>query len=637
MILKKYFNQLNLLVALLLIFSCFNLQSQSIKIPEVMYFGGMKLNLSKGAREVIEKDYISIMRNTKYFATITQRADLYFPIIEQVFKEEAAPADFKFLALQESSLQSDVVSTSNAVGYWQFKKESAQEVGLQVDSNVDERKNIVASSRGAAKYLKKSNLLLNNWVYTLLAYYLGRGGVMPFVKEKYRNSNEMDIDHNMNWYVLRFLAHKFAYENVVAQAPHPLLKLALYKDCNGKSLKQIAEEKNIEIGELENFNKWLSTHKVPEGRAYTIILPYKIDRDISGENVVLAARTETQPIKYESLAVASKPKKIKKTEKSEKDLAFSPLDLPVVVTHNKLRAVQARKSDSFAKLAFSGNNTVDQFLSHNELQNFDTPIVGQLYYVEAKRNKALIPYHTVKAKETLWSIAQMYGVRTASIRKKNRMKTTDNIHVNQVLNLKKRKPKNLADSPNVTASTPLFMKTQEIDNTSVAPTEPEKPMVKEIESKPLSTVIEPGTELKINKPLAEAPPVPTDKLNPKLTHNNANVINLTKSTDSTQIVTIEAGQTLYGISKTYEISVDSLKKWNQLSNNEIALGQQLIVKKITNKSISSIAGTNSYTVKKGDTIYKIARENGVRVEDIMLWNNKITTNVSIGEVILIKK
>lgn len=637
MILKKYFNQLNLLVALLLIFSCFNLQSQSIKIPEVMYFGGMKLNLSKGAREIIEKDYISIMRNTKYFATITQRADLYFPIIEQVFKEEAAPADFKFLALQESSLQSDVVSTSNAVGYWQFKKESAQEVGLQVDSNVDERKNIVASSRGAAKYLKKSNLLLNNWVYTLLAYYLGRGGVMPFVKEKYRNSNEMDIDHNMNWYVLRFLAHKFAYENVVGQAPHPLLKLALYKDCNGKSLKQIAEEKNIEIGELENFNKWLSTPKVPEGRAYTIILPYKIDRDISGENVVLADRTETQPIKYESLAVASKPKKIKKTEKSEKDLAFSPLDLPVVVTHNKLRAVQARKSDSFAKLAFSGNNTVDQFLSHNELQNFDTPIVGQLYYVEAKRNKALIPYHTVKAKETLWSIAQMYGVRTASIRKKNRMKTTDNIHVNQVLNLKKRKPKNLADSPNVTASTPLFMKTQEIDNASVAPTEPEKPMVKEIESKPLSTVIEPGTELKINKPLAEAPPLPTDNLNPKLTHNNANVINLTKSTDSTQIVTIEAGQTLYGISKTYEISVDSLKKWNQLSNNEIALGQQLIVKKITNKSISSIAGTNSYTVKKGDTIYKIARENGVRVEDIMLWNNKITTNVSIGEVILIKK
>ncbi len=624
----------------LIVFTKSTAQSQTVKIPETMYFAGMKLTLSNGAREAIEKDYVSIMKSPKYFSSIVQRADLYFPIIEKIFNEEAAPADFKFLALQESSLQSDVVSKSNAVGYWQFKKESAQEVGLQVDSDIDERKNIAVSSKGAAKYLKKSNQILNNWVYTLLAYYLGRSGVMPYVKEKYRNSNEMDIDQDMNWYVLRFLAHKFAYEMVVGQVPHPQLRLALYKDCNGKSLKEISDDKKIDLAELENYNKWLATNKVPEGRAYTVILPFKIDRDISGENVVVADRTETKTSPISTTDVAVKNKKNKKS-KSDSEQDFNPLDLPLVVNHNKLRAVQARTTDSFAKLAYAGKITVNQFLAHNELQDFDVLIPGQLYYVEAKRGKALVLFHTVKAKETIWSIAQLYGIRTASIRKKNRMKSNENIQEGQILYLRNKKPKT-PKSPN-NATTPLFMKTKEVTPSS----EPEPVKIAPAPVSVAEPVVETTTEIEqpamelASGPIANtnAPAPPTiEKPAPILTHNTKDVINSTILPDSVQLHTVVAGQTLYQISKTYTVNVDSLKKWNTLPSNEISVGRQLIVKNSTQqKTTTNTSNANTYTVKKGDTIYKIAKEHGVRVEDILLWNNKDTNNVSIGEVLVVKK
>lgn len=634
--------------------SAANIYAQKIVIPDVMYFAGMKLYLSKGARAIIEKDYISITRNQKYFTSIVQRADLYFPIIENVFKAENAPPDFKFLALQESSLQSDVVSKSNAVGYWQFKKESAQEVGLQVDSDIDERKNIVASSQGAAKYLKKGNAILNNWVYTLLAYYLGRSGVMPYVKEQYRNANEMDINEDMNWYVLRFLAHKYAYERQVGLIPHPQLRLALYKDANGKTLKQIAEDKNLDIIELENFNKWLNINKIPQGRSYTVILPFKISQDISGENIVVADHTTATTIPDKPIAVVEKPQKKnrgKNKEKTKEELGFDPIDLPLVVEHNKLKAVQARNKDSFAKLAFSGSITTKQFLKHNELESFDNIISGQLYYLEPKRNKALVMHHTVKFNETIWAISQRYGIRIASIRKKNRMKMKENIHTGQELWLRDKISKEQKNKP---ATTPLFMRAKELEATN--PTSEPNPPEEVITETPSI----PNNIPENNDPVVPTEPAPANSndtividargeeipteipqvatspvIAPVPTTTDVIKNNILK--DSIQWHIVEAGQTLYSISRTFAAPVDTLKKWNNLPTNEISIGKALIVKKIK-PIIRVISKTTSiYTVKKGDTIYRIARENDVSVEDILRWNNKETMILSIGENVTIIK
>ena len=64
--------------------------------------------------------------NRKYLLLILDRVSIYFPIIEKILKEENIPDDFKYLSIQESSLISDAESSSNAVGFWQFKSETAK-------------------------------------------------------------------------------------------------------------------------------------------------------------------------------------------------------------------------------------------------------------------------------------------------------------------------------------------------------------------------------------------------------------------------------------------------------------------------------------------------------------------------------
>ncbi|HSY62357.1 MAG TPA: lytic transglycosylase domain-containing protein, partial [Cytophaga sp.] len=215
-------------------------------VPDVIDFAGMRLELTASAKKKIEADVTMIYSSGKFLQQKIDRANLYFPIIEHVFHQEGFPEEFKYLALQESSLVSDAVSSSNAVGFWQFKKETAIEVGMMINANVDERKHISYASKGAATYLKKNNLLLDNWVYALLSYNVGPGGVKSHVKTKYIGAKNMVIDEDMHWYVIRFLAYKIAYQDLIGKANHPDYTLIEYKDIKGKSLQDISKQSKVD-------------------------------------------------------------------------------------------------------------------------------------------------------------------------------------------------------------------------------------------------------------------------------------------------------------------------------------------------------------------------------------------------------
>ena len=131
--------------------------AQTPQVPHKLQFAGMTLSIRDDARREIQKDVDAITQSPKHFNIKVERAKTYFPIIERIFAEEGVPDDFKYLAIQESALLADVVSVSNAVGYWQFKEFTALEMGLRVDKEIDERMNIASASRGAAKYIKKNN------------------------------------------------------------------------------------------------------------------------------------------------------------------------------------------------------------------------------------------------------------------------------------------------------------------------------------------------------------------------------------------------------------------------------------------------------------------------------------------------
>lgn len=91
---------------------------------------------------------------------------------------------------------------------------------------------------------------------------------------------------------------------------------------------------------------------------------------------------------------------------------------------------------------------------------------------------------------------------------------------------------------------------------------------------------------------------------------------------------VKSGDTLWSIASKHNMTVDSLKKLNNLSSNLLSIGQKLLVDKTGDTTVKK-----TYTVKSGDSLYQIAKTNGTTVTDLINLNNLATTNLSIGQVL----
>ena len=99
-----------------------------------------------------------------------------------------------------------------------------------------------------------------------------------------------------------------------------------------------------------------------------------------------------------------------------------------------------------------------------------------------------------------------------------------------------------------------------------------------------------------------------------------------------QTYTVKAGDTLYGISNQFGVSVTELANLNNVKANTLQIGQVL--------TIPSRSGTNPnnmfmYTVKAGDSLYSIAQRYNTTVGAIIDLNNLPNSNLSIGQVLRI--
>ncbi len=95
---------------------------------------------------------------------------------------------------------------------------------------------------------------------------------------------------------------------------------------------------------------------------------------------------------------------------------------------------------------------------------------------------------------------------------------------------------------------------------------------------------------------------------------------------------VKAGDTLFRIAMQYDLTVDALKQLNGLRSNRIAVGQVLKVK----PEAAAVDSTITYTVRQGDTMYRIATEHGVTVEQMLAWNELGNDLVSVGQSLSIR-
>jgi len=255
-----------------------------VEIPGKVSFAGEPVPIDLfDVKEALDRELLS---NT-YFHSQTIRliklANRYFPLIEPVLKKNLIPDDFKYLALAESGL-TQAVSPAKAVGFWQLMKGTAQEYGLEVGSEVDERYHVIKSTEVACQYLIDSYQKYGNWTMTAASYNAGRRGVDRQIdRQKKDNYYDLLLNEETARYLYRVVAFKLIFEDPSAYG-FIISKKDLYTEIPvhvvevDSAISNFADfaagyETNYKI--LKYLNPWLRDTKLsnPSHKRYEILVP----------------------------------------------------------------------------------------------------------------------------------------------------------------------------------------------------------------------------------------------------------------------------------------------------------------------------------------------------------------------------
>ncbi|MCP4522499.1 MAG: LysM peptidoglycan-binding domain-containing protein [Cytophagales bacterium] len=637
-------------------------------VPETIRYADMTLKLNKSARKKVQESVNNLCKSPTHFQKYVDQADIFFPLIERVFKEQNFPDDIKYLIIQESAFRADAVSSSNAVGYWQFKKATGLEMDLIIKRGIDERKNIERATRAAAKYMTVNNKKLKNWVHALTSYNTGLGGVQKYVAKKDIGAKTMKITGRTHWYFLKFLAHKIAFENSVGKNT-PAISLVVDTNEGGKTLKKIAKKHNVSVKDLEFYNKWLSSRKkVPTDKKYAVIIP--VNYTDHPEDVEVTVEDDPHL-----------------SHRDKKDIRVHSTNERVTV--NGVEAIRAVDGDNAARLAIKGGVTRKKFLKYNDLRSFDKLIPGEIYFIKKKKRKAEVAKHVVQKGERLWDISQKYGMRKKSLRKKNRMRKSEALIEGRVLWLRAMRPADVPieykkkstnqktkvvktnSSTNVTnvndtevvdevnnpTNTIQVVKVKKDTTTTTQKTkvvkQPNNTTTTSNNAQSTSTTTQ---KTKVVKQPNNTSTTTTGSNNTQSTASQSTTVttnnNPTTTTQKTKVVekevihTVVAGETLYAISKKYKVSVSDILNWNNLNSASLSLGQKLLIKQKEEVVTQATSSSNTtpkekkyvyHIVQKGDTIFKISKRYKITPVQILKWNNKTSYNLSIGEKLIVKE
>lgn len=262
--------------------------TQVVEIPRLKKsynFAGERLPMDNfDVRERLKRELIV---NSYYHSGTSQnlvKSVRYFPEIERILKEEGLPEDLKFLAVAESNL-SNVTSPAGAKGFWQFMVPSAQQFGLEINSEVDERFHLEKATRAACTYFRNLQKRFGSWTNAAAAYNVGP---TRFAQEKERQRMDSYYDMNLNSETGRYLFRVVAIKEVLKH-PHdfgfrfgqeegypPLEDYKVVKiNQSIPNLGDFAKQQGTTYRMLKVYNPWLISYKltVSGRKTYEIKIP----------------------------------------------------------------------------------------------------------------------------------------------------------------------------------------------------------------------------------------------------------------------------------------------------------------------------------------------------------------------------
>ncbi|HQG68641.1 MAG TPA: transglycosylase SLT domain-containing protein, partial [Paludibacteraceae bacterium] len=112
----------------------------ALPIPKQVVFANETVSLERiDMRERYDREQTVIAYNHSTSILLLKRANRFFPVIEPILKNNGIPDDFKYLAVVESNLDLRAFSPAQAAGIWQLMPKTAEQYGLEVNDQIDER------------------------------------------------------------------------------------------------------------------------------------------------------------------------------------------------------------------------------------------------------------------------------------------------------------------------------------------------------------------------------------------------------------------------------------------------------------------------------------------------------------------
>lgn len=269
----------------------------SFPIPAKVEFAGQTISLERyDMRERFDKEQIIIGYNHSVSLQVIKRANKYFPVIEPILKLNGIPDDFKYLAVIESNLDPRAISGAGAAGFWQLMPKTAEQLGLEVDDEIDERYHLEKATAAACKYFKTAYNKYNNWTTVAASYNAGMGRISEEQsKQQVNESFDMLLGSETSRYVFRIMAMKQFLENPKAFG-YTLDRNDFYQFIPTKTVSvktsiddwaTWAAQYGLTYYQLKDFNIWLRDRKLTnsENREYLIQLPDKNDLNFRSSNI----------------------------------------------------------------------------------------------------------------------------------------------------------------------------------------------------------------------------------------------------------------------------------------------------------------------------------------------------------------
>jgi hypothetical protein len=169
-----------------------------------------------------------LRHNDGNLTVVKGRSEEPFEVIDSVLTHYRLPLELKYLAVIESELKPTAVSRVGAKGTWQLMRVTAHQLGLKVNQQTDERKDLAKSTKAAALYLRDLHRQFKDWLLVLAAY---NGGPVPVMRAIHKAHSrdfwalQQYLPAESRMHVKKFIATATYFERDSVQ-PKPLAVVA---------------------------------------------------------------------------------------------------------------------------------------------------------------------------------------------------------------------------------------------------------------------------------------------------------------------------------------------------------------------------------------------------------------------------